>query len=66
MRAISAKQAQRCEDAEGPRCRCRCGGIMHGSRRGWVGALPPGDPHRPDRAWVQLQLFDLRPLRRAS
>lgn len=55
-RALSVRSAQKCEDAVGTRCRCRCGGTLHGAARGWVGALPPSDPHRPARAWLQLAL----------
>lgn len=49
MRALSVKQADRCETAEGHTCRCRCGGKFHGSRRGegvgFFNALPADDPH---------------------
>jgi len=53
---LSAKQAQRCEEAIGDVCHCRCGGALHGSRRGGTNAdgsidrvffeaLPADDPH---------------------
>lgn len=45
MRRLSFRSAQRCEDAKEDICRCRCGGMFHGARRGSVGALPYGDPH---------------------
>ncbi len=52
MRALSQQQATNCEHATKPRCRCRCGGTLHGAGR--IGAdravldyslLPPDDPH---------------------
>jgi hypothetical protein len=49
MRTLSRRQAQRCEDGEGKRCRCRCGGKYHGARRGEVSHRPPGDPHHVPR-----------------
>lgn len=52
MRNLTLKQARRCEEAIGKRCRCRCGGALHGARRGgdktprtWFEALPEDDPH---------------------
>lgn len=46
MKALSERQAARCEDAKTPRCRCRCGGVLHGCGRGVdFRALPPEDPH---------------------
>jgi len=44
-RALSFAQAQRCEDALHPRCRCRCGGALHGAKRGSVLELALTDPH---------------------
>ncbi len=29
-RTLSNAQAARCENATGPRCKCRCGGALHG------------------------------------
>ena len=49
MRALSHRQAQRCEDAEHPKCTCRCGGQFHGGKRGDVTTLPLDDPHSPSR-----------------
>lgn len=50
MRALSARAATRCETAKSKRCRCRCGGLLHGSGRfaETDGALqlPLDDPHR--------------------
>lgn len=55
MRALSNRQANRCETAKNKACRCRCGGVLHGSMRnlieedraveGFFEALPPDDPH---------------------
>ena len=47
MRALSERVAQRCEDAAEPVCKCRCGGALHGARRGNVKTLPLDDPHSP-------------------
>ena len=48
-RRISLRQAQLCETACGPRCKCRCGGIFHGMKRSsedaFFEALPADDPH---------------------
>jgi hypothetical protein len=48
MRAMSVRQAVSCETATSKRCRCRCGGALHGAAR--IGAvapecLPDDDPH---------------------
>jgi hypothetical protein len=49
MRPLSARQATACENATGNRCRCRCGGLLHGARRFTsaedVGAIRRDDPH---------------------
>lgn len=52
MRALSLRQAARCETATHPRCTCRCGGKLHGAGRMATGApraewerLPQDDPH---------------------
>lgn len=55
MKALNESQARRCEEAKGGRCRCRCGGAMHGASRAklagdtprtWFEALPEDDPHK--------------------
>jgi len=58
MRKLSGAQAKRCEAAVGDRCRCRCGGAMHGAnrhlaatgygdvQREFFEVLPEEDPHR--------------------
>jgi hypothetical protein len=50
MRALNQRQAQRCEDAKTKRCRCRCGGAMHGVERGDVLDLAADDPHHAEEA----------------
>ncbi len=75
MRRLSARQAVTCENATGKRCKCRCGGLLHG--RGRVAdaeeaaQLPQADPHyaqvarrrKPVRRELPGQLeLDLRPL----
>jgi hypothetical protein len=50
MKQLSLRAAQRCETAKTARCRCRCGGLLHGRARGedpeFFAALPDGDPHK--------------------
>lgn len=48
MKAMSRAQAGACENANGGRCRCRCGGLLHGAGRGDTSSLPIGDAHRTD------------------
>jgi hypothetical protein len=47
---LTQREADRCENAIGPVCRCRCGGAKHGVGRIPVGgdfsSLPSDDPHR--------------------
>ncbi len=51
---LSEGQATRCENATAGRCRCRCGGKLHGARRvERVADLPPNDPHAPARKEVR-------------
>lgn len=47
MRPLSLKQALHCETATTPstRCRCRCGGALHGANRQAHYMLAEGDPH---------------------
>ncbi len=49
IRSLSARQAAKCETASHPRCKCRCGGLLHSAARihsadelAW---LPDDDPH---------------------
>jgi hypothetical protein len=59
MRALSHRQASRCETAKNKICKCRCGGALHGAarmrpekagrEREFFEALPEDDPHHiPD------------------
>lgn len=68
MRKLSERQARNCEEARMPRCRCRCGGALHGAKRGgiqppreWYETLPEDDPHKinSDDAPIQLSLFSV-------
>ena len=49
MRKLSMRGARCCEMAANSRCRCRCGGALHGAARGtdeaYFAALPADDPH---------------------
>ena len=49
---LTERQAKNCEEAREPVCHCRCGGAMHGGKRGGGNAsmefyygLPEDDPH---------------------
>ena len=62
QRRLTEKQASRCENALTPRCRCRCGGSLHGAKRGgedvpsraFFEELADDDPHRV-RTWEELE-----------
>lgn len=67
-RALTAYQAVQCEQALEDRCRCRCGGALHGARRpglrfdpeGYY-LLPDDDPHHAEpgeKGW-QLTYLEL-------
>jgi len=60
MRPLSGRQAVTCETAKTKRCKCRCGGLLHGKGRfseaGDAVDLPADDPHAARK--VQLTLFD--------
>lgn len=52
MRALSSRQAVRCETAKNKTCHCRCGGQFHGAKRmiepedlAAYEQLPEDDPH---------------------
>src|SRR3972149_1692039 len=54
MRPLSEAQARACENAQHPKCKCRCGGALHGAfragstglpDRAWFTSLPKEDPH---------------------
>ena len=65
MRPLTANQAHQCETATAKRCRCRCGGALHGTNRvtdpAELADLPADDPHYAplDHHGVQLCLFGL-------
>lgn len=50
MKTLSLRAAKRCENSEHTRCRCRCGGVLHGAKRGldetYFFNLPEDDPHK--------------------
>jgi len=50
MKRLSMRSATRCETAKNARCRCRCGGLLHGAKRSedaaYFEALPDEDPHK--------------------
>lgn len=50
MRQLSERQARRCEEAEHPKCRCRCHGLLHGGKR-WK--TLDDDAPAPDRAFFE-------------
>lgn len=67
---ISFKTAFNCENARGGKCKCRCGGKLHGAARitadedarKYLENLPPGDPHRikkANRKLTQQELFEI-------
>jgi hypothetical protein len=66
MRALSYRQASVCETAKHKRCRCRCGGQMHGASRLTPSreafeALPADDPHHvPNEGERQQRLLHER------
>jgi hypothetical protein len=49
MKRLSMRAARRCELAQNGRCRCRCGGLLHGKARGedteFFKGLSGDDPH---------------------
>lgn len=55
MRALPYFAAAACENATHSRCRCRCGGALHGAKRGPVEQLPPDDPHHAEPPAVDPQ-----------
>ena len=65
VRSLSTRQAALCEAAIHPRCKCRCGGKLHGAARirsidelAW---LPADDPHyvKSNGYLEQLSLLEL-------
>ena len=61
-RFLSQREADRCENAKEPACKCRCGGAKHGAGRvaegGDFSALPMDDPHfRPSMTRAEIKTF---------
>ena len=60
MRALSGRQALTCENATSVRCRCRCGGALHGTARSrlpeYFEQLDEEDPHWVKQKSRQLPL----------
>jgi hypothetical protein len=51
MRDLSYRQAGACESAKHPKCRCRCGGRLHGAKRAGQAGKDwerVQDPHNPE------------------
>ena len=68
MKRLSARQALNCEQAKNKRCRCRCGGVLHGKARIAVleeaSQLPEEDAHHanPPQARRPRAPWDMEPL----
>ena len=62
QRKLSRSQAFTCETACTRRCRCRCGGALHGAQRvtapDELDSLSWHDPHFPHGGHPQLPLWD--------
>lgn len=62
-RYLTQREADRCEKAKEPVCKCRCGGAKHGANRPMVAGgdfslLPDDDPHyRPMMSRKELRKF---------
>lgn len=62
QRFLTQREAERCEMAQEPVCKCRCGGEKHGAGRigkgGDFSALPIDDPHyRPPMTKIETIRF---------
>lgn len=66
MRALSLRQANMCDNAQHPKCRCRCHGAAHGAKRGglptavdsdtiFFQTLPEDDPHHCPEKPVKIK-----------
>lgn len=59
-RRLSFGQVRQCESSDGPRCQCRCKGLMHGAHRSklpeFFEQLPMTDPHWLKEVSRQLPL----------
>jgi len=61
VKRLTFGQAQSCETATGPVCRCRCGGAFHGIARVTNPTeLPEDDVHyvHPEDAFYQPSMLD--------
>ncbi len=66
IRSLSARQAAKCEASTHPRCKCRCGGVLHGAARVKSGDelawLDEDDPHyvkasgHPEQLRLELEV----------
>lgn len=75
MRALSLRQASRCETAKGKTCKCRCGGALHGINRakeenpdrGFFETLDADDPHHlPTKEETKKQRKDKAYVKKAG
>lgn len=68
QKALSLKMAQKCEQAQEPVCKCRCGGTGHGRKRNGEGTpdlsffngLPEDDPHYIPSAEKKREMLNAR------
>lgn len=72
IKPLSFREAERCENAREPACKCRCGGAKHGAKRGtgeqlgfrsFYEALPDEDPHHIPSDKERKELGALRSMR---
>jgi hypothetical protein len=60
VKPLNVTQVTRCEMGRTPRCRCRCGGVLHGAQRArlpeYFENLGESDPHRLEKKSRQLRL----------
>ena len=80
MRALSLRQAARCETAKHKTCRCRCHGALHGAMRNFIEegrqrieerefyeTLPKDDPHHlPTREETRRKRKDAAYVKRSG
>lgn len=65
MKPLTERQAARCEIAVHSRCRCRCGGRLHGAQRAFE-FLAPDDPHFVSRKQTEENFPEHAPVERVS
>jgi hypothetical protein len=60
LKALSYRQASNCENAREKVCKCRCGGALHGAKRGdgeaFFEGLTDDDPHSWKGAEAKRQM----------